>query len=134
MSSDIARLADGFFDVPGDIPAKAKAVLALRAFGMESSEIAKAVGDEKLVKKFLKAYNRDHFVERADSIRRLVLSSLFDRMAFEVMTNITKEELDELPVKDRMKVVTDCIKSKEALSARPLAIPKDEQDVLEALR
>lgn len=132
----MAKLAIGVFSAGSDVPIQAQTVIALRAFGMSPSEIAKRLGykDPSSVRKLLYRYDPNKVAERGDAIRRLVLSAMFEHIALEVLTSVKPEEIRELPIDKRLSLATQAVKAIQSLSAKTVELSKNEESLIKELQ
>ena len=136
QETTLERMAVSVFRAGSNVPVAAQTVIALRSFGLSPTQIAQRLGykDVSGVRKLLYRYDPNRIAERGDAVRRLVLSGMFERVIFEVLSSLKPADLSEMPIKDRMDVAVKATKAMTALKASPIELTKNEKDLLDELK
>ena len=124
------------FDAVQDVPLKAQTAMALRAFGLTLDEIAKQMGyaHRSGVKNLLDKYDPKRLSERGDALRRLVFSGMFEKIGFEVLRRIKSEDLENIPLRERVKIAKECADAVQKLNAKFIKVDEREAELLKSLR
>jgi len=121
--------------VMGGIPEEGKAALAMRAFGLGPRAIARRLGtSEGRVRRMLKQYDPGGVATSADMERKMVLGAMLERLAFEILIKIKKEDLEEIPVRDRVAIVRDCVAAADKLGMRQIVENQADERVIRELQ
>lgn len=136
LEDTLERMSLSVFRAGSNVPPAAQTVIALRAFGMSPPEIARRLGykDSGGVRKLLYRYDPNKVAESGDMVRRLALSAMFERVAFEVLSTLKPKEIQELPVDKRIDVAMKAAKAMNMIQASPIELTKNEERLLAELK
>ncbi len=121
-----------------EIPLRVQQIVAFKAMGKSNVEIAKMLGykDASAVRHLLSRWDPTKSIERADAMRRLLLVSMAEQIAFRSMLQIAKnvEVFDALPPTEHMKIVKDCASFVKSIGGSTrVKIAEDEARILDVL-
>ncbi len=121
-----------------DVPPKVQQIVALRAMGKSNVQIARMLGyaDASSVRHMLARWDPTREIERADAMRRLLLVSMAEQIAFKAFLGIAKdaEAFDGLSPADKMKIASDCSRFVKNMGGMTrLKVADDEKRVLDVL-
>ncbi len=138
VTSFLDEMSLQVFDTRQGVSPKVQAVLALRSFNFSVKDIARLLGyaDPKGVYAILRRYDPNKVTATGDSMRKIVLSSMFERIALEALLSIgeNRKEIKELGVSKAMDVAAGCVKAIRALGAKSVELPKEDEAILAELK
>lgn len=131
----ILRKISNMFSLASSVPDTARAILALRAFGLSLREISArlSIGIES-VRGTLMRYDADNICEKGDELRRFLLSMMLQRIGFEAIATLTSKDLAEMSPEKRIAVAAKCLEVASKLAGSPVKLDDDESSIIDGLR
>lgn len=128
----IEEMALQVFDAVAALPPRVQHIMALKCFGWSNRQIAKELGfrDSRWVGRLLDRWDPNRISERGDSVRRMVLCNMAERLAFESLRSIKGHELQEIPVVDRVRIAKDAAKIVNDLKAKMVKPDENEEKLI----
>ena len=123
MTAPMATV-QGFVDgVEGELSPRAKAVIALKAFGLSNVAIASQIGiSEGGVRKILGRYDPKGISQHATETRKAYLALMFEGIAAECLSTLTPEDIRGLKPEKKVALARVCASALNDLKAK---IPKE---------
>lgn len=123
------------FDLPENIPEEAKTILALKCYGLSNSEIARRLGmTEAGIRYHINRYDLNQITHKGTTIRKLLLSGMFEAIAMECLSKISRTDLKNMSPKDRLHMANLCIRAMDDLKIKSYeSDKKTDQDIVKQL-
>lgn len=124
------------FQIPDNIPERARIAIVLKAFGLSNTTIADHLGiTEAGIRYYLKKYDPEERYLTMSNKRRLYLSAMFETVAIECMSGIKAKDIQLMTPKDRINMAIMCSRAIRDIGAKPPEEKKmDEQAILEEFK
>ena len=131
-AESIAPLA---FSIRKDAPKEAQTVFMLKIFGLNNCDIGRRLGvSEGTVRYHLNTYDPEGECESSNMMRKLVLGSMLERVAFEALTSMKPEEIRKLGPKDKLVFVREAMKARQSLGDVDLPEKPNEKKIHDSLK
>lgn len=136
LPPSLRDVAVQIFDAVHRVPEQVQLVLALKSFGFTNQYIADKLGhkDARWVSRVIQQWDPQRICMRGDEIRKIVLCSMADRVALEVLLRIREDDFENLPLDKRIDIVHKIAKIRETLQPKLLAIDEREEALLNKLK
>ena len=97
-------------------PEKAKAVLAMRAFGLSLKQIGRVLGiNQGNVHGYIKRYDPEGLCEVSDEDRRRISTRMLNATAVAALLSITPEKLEEAGAGELAGIASKCVMAAERI-------------------
>jgi len=117
------------------IPKEVRSVFALRAFGFSIRDIAETLGmSRSAVSRAIAKYDPLRLSDQADTLRRFALSLVFERIAFEALSSITRADILSIPPSERISLAKAAVSAAVALAPNQPSVPSDDRAFLTRLK
>jgi len=132
---DDGVLMPDLFDLPKEWNYTRRAVVGLKCYNFTAAEIAKQLKISVwAVKEHLRDSKVKEITQKGSYIRKLVLQSMCEGLAMRCLSKISINDIDALPVKERVEVARKVAAMAKDISAKPYEEDQGEQGLLDSLK